>query len=150
MRTKTRNARAAGDRWAQLKQMLEARRREIWDDVRRGMRIIRTERAPAKGMGVLDDAETSEWDFQDQIDATLLQMKSETLVQIDRALGQIGTGSYGWCVDCGGPISARRLQVLPFAVRCTACQECREAGPDGSPHRALATDDIDWDSGVHS
>lgn len=31
------------------------------------------------------------------------------------------------CQDCGDPISAGRLETLPFAKRCTECQADQEA-----------------------
>jgi RNA polymerase-binding transcription factor DksA len=30
------------------------------------------------------------------------------------------------CVECAGEIPARRLEALPFALRCRACEEGRE------------------------
>jgi len=32
-----------------------------------------------------------------------------------------------FCRDCGAPIGADRLGILPTAVRCVGCQEIREA-----------------------
>lgn len=49
------------------------------------------------------------------------------LAQVDEALRRLAEGSYGICVGCGEPIPVGRLQALPFAVRCVACQEQTEA-----------------------
>ncbi len=43
--------------------------------------------------------------------------------RIVRALEKIEDGSYGICVDCGEPISAKRLKSFPNAERCLVCQE---------------------------
>lgn len=50
----------------------------------------------------------------------------QELRSIEEALERIEAGSYGECEDCGGPIEPRRLEILPFAVLCVACQEERE------------------------
>ncbi len=34
----------------------------------------------------------------------------------------------GRCNDCGGPIGAERLEALPSATRCVACQATWEQG----------------------
>ena len=42
---------------------------------------------------------------------------------IEAALGRLDSGDYGVCVDCREPISCRRLEAIPWANRCTVCQE---------------------------
>ncbi len=118
-------ARAKG-RYAELKQILEDRRREILSEVQEKMRDVRAEGASGEGQGVLDAAETSEADIQDDIEFALIQMKSETLHKIEEALARLEEGTYGNCFECGDEISERRLRALPFAVRCKDCEEARE------------------------
>ncbi|MBI3939274.1 MAG: TraR/DksA family transcriptional regulator [Acidobacteria bacterium] len=48
------------------------------------------------------------------------------LLEIEAALQRIDQGDYGRCVDCGGVLPARRLEVVPWASRCTPCQEAFE------------------------
>lgn len=47
--------------------------------------------------------------------------------RIVSALGKINEGLYGLCIDCGNPISEKRLQLFPDTTRCLACQEAFEA-----------------------
>lgn len=47
---------------------------------------------------------------------------------IDAALCRIDAGTYGWCIECGGPISVERLLALPSAERCLSCQTALERG----------------------
>jgi DnaK suppressor protein len=75
---------------------------------------------------VVDAGEHSEADIQDDIEIALIQMRAETVDRIDEALVQLDAGEYGLCVECDEEISERRLRALPFAVRCTACEERRE------------------------
>lgn len=43
------------------------------------------------------------------------------LRRIDAALARLQEGEYGWCVECGEAIDARRLEIDPAAPRCRAC-----------------------------
>lgn len=116
----------ARERYAELKKILEDRRREILAEVQEKMRDVRAEGASGEGAGVLDAAETSEADIQDDIELALIQMKSETLHKIEEALLRLEENTYGNCFECGDEISERRLRALPFAVRCKDCEEARE------------------------
>ena len=114
------------ERYAELRRILEERRREIVDQVQGKMRDVRSEGANNPDQGVLDAAESSEADIQDEIEFALIQMKAETLNKIDEALRRLEEGTFGHCFECGEEISERRLRALPFAVRCKDCEEARE------------------------
>ena len=113
-------------RFEDLRRLLEERRREILDEVHHKMRDVRDENAAAPVLGVRDDAEISEAEIQDDIEFALLQMKAETLQKIADALHRVEEGTFGYCYECGAEIAERRLRALPFAARCTACEEARE------------------------
>ena len=114
------------DRYAELTRILEERRREIMDQVQEKIRDVRTESPNSPTQGVLDAAESSEADIQDEIEFALIQMKAETLNKINEALGRLEEGTYGHCFECGDEIAQPRLRALPFAVRCKDCEEARE------------------------
>jgi DnaK suppressor protein len=62
--------------------------------------------------------------FHDQFVAIHLNgIDSAQLRQVDNALWRLDNGEYGVCVDCGEPISGRRLDAIPWADRCISCQE---------------------------
>ena len=126
MTRRTTNADLANARYAELKRILEERRREILSEVKGKMRDVRAFGASGEGQGVLDAAETTEADIQDDIELALIQMKSETLHKIEEALTRLDEKTYGNCNECGDEISERRLRALPFAVRCKDCEEARE------------------------
>src|SRR5580704_8583568 len=88
-------------RYVELKHILEERRREILAEVQGKMRDVRAEGASGEGKGVLDAAETSEADIQDDIEFALIQMKSETLHKIEEALARLEEGTFGYCFECG-------------------------------------------------
>jgi RNA polymerase-binding transcription factor len=114
------------ERYSELRRILEERRREMVSEVQGKIRDVRTEGADTQVNGVVDAAETSDADIQDDIEFALIQMKAETLSKIDEALTRLEEGSFGYCFECGEEISERRLRALPFAVRCKDCEEARE------------------------
>ena len=75
MRTNGRD-RMNADRYEELNRILEERRREMLSEVHEKMRDVRTEGGGALAHGVLDTAESSETDIQDDIEFALLQMKN--------------------------------------------------------------------------
>jgi len=125
MTSRTNVNQMASERYTELQRILEERRREILSEVKGKMRDVRSVGA-GEGQGVLDAAEASEADIQDDIEFALIQMKSETLHKIEEALARLDERTYGNCFECGDEISERRLRALPFAVRCKACEEARE------------------------
>jgi DnaK suppressor protein len=126
-KTATAAAGAPRSRYADLKQMLEERRREIQAEVQGKMRGVREEGTwGGKLNEVLDAVESAEADIQEELEFSLVQMKSETLNKINDALVRLDQGSYGNCFECGEEIAEKRLRALPFAVRCKDCEEARE------------------------
>ena len=111
--TQARTDAKARSRYSELKRMLEDRRREIRAEVQGKMRDVRAEGAwGGKSSEVLDAVESSEADIQDDIEFALIQMKAETLTKINDALHRLEDGAYGYCADCGGEISDKRLRAL--------------------------------------
>ncbi|WP_320797813.1 TraR/DksA family transcriptional regulator [Treponema sp.] len=62
----------------------------------------------------------------DTIDRTLLNSLGEAdqfrLKMIDAALDRIVQGTYGICLQCNEPIAEARLEAIPYAPFCVACQ----------------------------
>ena len=79
-----------------LRAALEARRRELIEDVQRRIARIRDGSTPAAKE--LDDVDAQDLD----------------------------AGIYGLCTRCAGPISEARLKALPFALCCRDCETDRE------------------------
>jgi RNA polymerase-binding transcription factor len=44
------------------------------------------------------------------------------LQEVESALNRLGSGEYGAYANCGDSISAKRLQAVPWATNCIACQ----------------------------
>jgi DnaK suppressor protein len=104
--------------------MLRDREREMRDALRRRVRPALV----AGRAGGLDDPELVEAGVQEHIEVALIQIKGVTLARVRQALSRVEQGEYGYCAECAGEISARRLRALPFAVRCTSCESLHERG----------------------
>ena len=68
--------------------------------------------------GDLSQQHHEEWIFlnRNTIDIKLLR-------EVMNALRRIDEGTYGVCPECDEPISAKRLDALPWARFCVTCQE---------------------------
>ena len=115
------------DRDAELRELLEDRRREILEQVRHRIRHVRAHHGRGSLDEVRDPVESSDALMREDLDLALLQLKSETLEKIENALARLDERTYGYCFECGEEIAAQRLASLPFALRCTRCEEGREA-----------------------
>ena len=61
----------------------------------------------------------------DRTAAVLLAARSQRTLVVD-ALQRLASGTYGTCVDCGGPVPDGRLEAKPEASRCVTCQAKRD------------------------
>jgi DnaK suppressor protein len=55
-----------------------------------------------------------------------LSLDWETRRAVRAALDRIRSGEYGVCENCGEPIHAKRLEAVPWATLCVACQSLSE------------------------
>jgi len=109
------------ERYVVLKALLEDRRRDIQEQ----LRSLR-EALLAEIVDVKDAEEQSLDDLLRELGFALMEMKSDTLRQIDEAIWRLQSGTYGVCVECGEEIPEARLRALPFVRLCHTCQEEEE------------------------
>jgi DnaK suppressor protein len=64
--------------------------------------------------------------------------RAEQLARVDAALRRLAAApeEFGLCEDCEEEIPPRRIELMPWATRCAACQAKREPKP-GAPRRKL-------------
>jgi DnaK suppressor protein len=133
----TKRASRTTARIGELKAALEDRRSQLIDDMSAKMRTVRSRSGEERE--ITDTLDGAEANAEDDLDLALIQMKAEMLSRIDTALRHIEAGSYGNCVDCSKPIASSRLRALPFAVRCTRCQDIREQEATQAPDRRTSS-----------
>ena len=68
------------------------------------------------------DAEASEESNHDRYAAMVDEMKARVHA-LDEALLRVGSGTYGYCVNCGEMIDTDRLSIVPTATLCLACEK---------------------------
>lgn len=79
------------------------------------------------GTGAGDDqADTSSKNFEREHEMSIVNNARDMLVQSERALARIATGTYGVCESCGEGVGKARLQVFPRATLCKDCKEKQE------------------------
>ncbi len=77
--------------------------------------------------------------FHDQFTALRInRLDSLQLKLIEAALNRMDDEDYGVCMDCADPISCRRLEAIPWANRCIACQERVVSTRDAPPLTEMA------------
>ncbi len=67
------------------------------------------------------DAEASEESNHDRYQAMVDEMKARILA-LDEALERVGSGTYGYCVNCRTMIDTDRLAIVPTATLCSECE----------------------------
>jgi RNA polymerase-binding transcription factor DksA len=114
---------------AAFRAMLLSRRQHLLESIRRDRRDLHLDGVDlsTEPLGEVGDRPSLTPEAETAYE--IIGSRTRVLKEIDRALERLNQGAYGVCEDCGGSIAPRRLQVLPFAVRCTPCQESRERKP---------------------
>jgi DnaK suppressor protein len=106
---------------ASLKIALEARRGELLGEIRN----------QAAELAIGDDVH----DPIDQVQNMIYRDEAgehahrlfRTLLSVEDSLRAISEGRYGYCAECGEPIAAKRLEVIPWATQCVRCQAQQES-----------------------
>lgn len=70
-----------------------------------------------------DLADKAESSYTKEFLLSLTDTERKQLLQIDDALRSLEKGTYGLCLNCGQPISRKRLEALPWATYCIDCQQ---------------------------
>ncbi len=126
----TKNAPRAQGPTAPLMRILAKRKREILEAIQDKFRDVRAEAEWKETREELGTGGIFEANTQQDIEFALIQMKAETLDQINHALSRLDEGVYGYCLECGEEIPERRLCALPFAIRCKDCEEALEVAEE--------------------
>jgi len=73
-----------------------------------------------------DDIDAAVDSATDEVFSQLVEIESNELAQIERALERIAQGAGGRCEFCGGKIPEARLNALPYTTSCINCQRAIE------------------------
>ena len=103
-----------------MREQLLARQREI-------MELLEQQGEREEAGMVRDSADEASSSTMAKLQSSLEQSEVDEMRLIDEALERMEHGEYGICVNCNEPISAKRLEIFPYAARCIACQEALES-----------------------
>jgi DnaK suppressor protein len=87
------------------------------------------EPASATGNSFIAGTEGADADADDERELALLQRSQLELEDVNAALRKLDGGRYGECDRCHQAIALARLQALPQARLCLACQTAAEHRP---------------------
>ena len=107
-----------------MRRQLQAKRQEVLEGVSRAreMGSVETE------SGAPDIADRATSAFQREFSFSLSENEGKMLRMIDEAIARLENGRFGLCVHCEQPIERQRLQAVPWARHCIACQEQQDRG----------------------
>lgn len=86
------------------------------------LRAVVTENRTAENTSLTDISVHAAETLNTEIQVTLLDHRTQQVVQIQDALARLAGGRYGFCEECDTFIGLPRLRALPFAQRCRDCQ----------------------------
>jgi len=95
-------------------------------------------------MGRVAEEDQAQISHDEFISLRLNSLDYVQLRMIEEALDRIETGDYGICHSCEEPIPAKRLEALPWAKHCVACQESIGRMQDDSPSAKPQTGAENW------
>lgn len=102
---------------------LDARRRELLDDVRVQLEDTGNQRyEEIIGRAPADAGDASQSDELADLNLSMLDRHVSELRAIEGAEARMNDGTYGTCEQCGGDIAYERLLAFPTAIRCVRCQ----------------------------
>lgn len=111
-----------GAKVEKFRQRLLAKRRELLNGVR-GSNVKSLESTGEEIQDIADQASSA---YTKEFLLSIGDTERRMLRQVDEALYKIRQAKYGLCEGCGEMIGERRLEALPFARLCIACQEEEE------------------------
>ena len=93
------------------------------DEVRRSMSAQKVAQVVTRLDVPSDEGDLSQQSHEEWIFLNRNTLEMKLLREVDDALRRVERGTYGICHACEEPISAKRLDAVPWAKYCVTCQE---------------------------
>jgi DnaK suppressor protein len=111
---------------AKVRTRLAAEAAELREEIDKAESDIADRLGDSVGNAGDDQADAGAKTYERENELSLTYNARDLLVQIERALGRIDSGTYGWCESCGQPIGKARLQAFGRATLCVSCKQREE------------------------
>lgn len=109
-----------------VRRRLEARRKEMREDIERELRKYKEEHYSHLADRVADSGEKSVANLLSDVNLAEVTRDVAEIRDIELALSRLDEGRYGICVECGERIDEQRLDARPESVRCVDCKAAIE------------------------
>ena len=109
-----------------LQRTLRQRFAALAEEVRQDLLKSDDDRAAMLADRVRDVGDESMADLIVDLDLADTDRDLQELKDVEAALTRMHLGTFGTCLDCGGPIRVERLAAYPTAKRCQPCQAMHE------------------------
>ncbi len=93
------------------------------EEVRRSMAAQKAAQLVSRVAEPSDEGDLSQQHHEEWIFLNRNTIDVKHLREINDALHRMDTEMYGTCLECEEPISAKRLDAVPWAKYCVTCQE---------------------------
>jgi DnaK suppressor protein len=93
------------------------------DEVRRSMSAQKVAQVVTRLDVPSDEGDLSQQSHEEWIFLNRNTLEMKLLREVEDALRRVEKGTYGICHECEEPISAKRLDAVPWAKYCVTCQE---------------------------
>lgn len=113
-----------------FRRQLEAERAELLETISH-FEVATRNKKPGLGNHMADDGTEA---FDQAAGLALHRNDEALLAEVDAALVRLEKGTFGACERCGNEIDHARLQALPYARLCIACQQVVEESMRGNGH----------------
>src|SRR5262245_46768294 len=104
--------------------------REKASELRRRMSAEKAAAVVSRLEDPSDSGDLSQQSHEEWLFLNRNSLERSLLREVEEALMRVHEGTYGICQECEEPISAKRLQALPWAKFCVSCQEIHSAMSD--------------------
>ena len=109
-----------------VKKNLIRRKSELWQEISEDIEDDAREEYQELVQSIRDESDRALAELEETTIWSYVKLKVQEIENIEEALKRMASGKYGSCKSCGGWIRPARLKVVPYAVRCRACQEKQE------------------------
>jgi DnaK suppressor protein len=105
-----------------FKELLESKRKAVIENAQKTL----TDNMVLDPSDLPDEMDLASSEYLQSFEFRLRGREKAHLGKLDLALRKIDDGSFGVCVECGEPISKKRLEARPETQLCIRCKEDQE------------------------